>query len=198
VKSTPEDHTDYRGLIEAKKKVEEIVNYVNEGQRKYESQQRILAIQESIDGVFDLIQPTRVLLREGILSVQLTFNDKPLDHQVFLFNDLLLVAKKKAVTLISSRDFYLVSKLPLGTAVIAWSDGTPDAPGKKFVVEVSADDKDVLNGGRGMYFSTTEERQTRFWFDTVSKCIEDLQNQSRWRMSVMVMKEQQSPKKDSV
>lgn len=51
VRNTKVEHPDYPKLLEVKTKIEEIVNYVNEGQRVFESQQKILQIQNTVDGL---------------------------------------------------------------------------------------------------------------------------------------------------
>jgi len=186
-RNTPEDHSDYISIMDAKKKIEDIVNYINEGQRKYESQQRIVAIQNIIDGVNDLIAPTRVFLQEGILGVQLSLHDRPLDHQVFLFNDLLVIAKKKAMPLMYvTKEYYLVARLPLDTAALAWSEGSTDFSGKKFMLEVLSSDKETVGSGKGILFSAKDENQTRAWFERICKAIDDIRHQTDVRKSIMM------------
>lgn len=51
LKYTPEDHPDYNLLIDAKSKIEDVVLYINEGRRAFEEQQKIMEIQNKIDGL---------------------------------------------------------------------------------------------------------------------------------------------------
>ena len=50
IKDTPEDHPDYQTLQSAFSQIEEVVEYVNERKRLAENLQKILAIQELIEG----------------------------------------------------------------------------------------------------------------------------------------------------
>jgi len=84
-------------LNKFKKKIELIVVHINEGQRKFEGQQRILSIQNNIDPELELFAPARVLLREGTITIKTYDTERPSEHQIYLFNDLVLFAKKKVV-----------------------------------------------------------------------------------------------------
>jgi hypothetical protein len=51
LRHTPEDHPDYQSLLQAMDKIQEVVSNINEGQRTFEGLQRIIELQNTIDGV---------------------------------------------------------------------------------------------------------------------------------------------------
>jgi len=72
-------------------KIEEIVSYVNEGQRQAENQKRILDIQNNIEGAkLELVTATRRLIRGGNVT-----SEKGDPLHLILFNDLLLITRQK-------------------------------------------------------------------------------------------------------
>jgi hypothetical protein len=48
---TPEEHPDYKMLCEAEKKIESLVAYLNERKKVLESQQKIVELVNSVDGI---------------------------------------------------------------------------------------------------------------------------------------------------
>lgn len=50
-RNTPKEHADFTELIEVQKKFEGLVAHVNEAQRLFQAQNRILDVQNNIDGL---------------------------------------------------------------------------------------------------------------------------------------------------
>jgi len=48
---TPEDDPDYKSLVTAQQQIESVTSYINEGKRTAENQQKIVDIQNSVEGV---------------------------------------------------------------------------------------------------------------------------------------------------
>ncbi|KAL6055032.1 RhoGEF domain containing protein [Balamuthia mandrillaris] len=95
---TQETHKDYRNLKKAEEDMEKLVQYVNEGNREAENRQKILELQNSIDGgdTLGLVQPTRRYLMEELLDVCKNgkrSKSKDLQRRCVLFNDMLLLLK---------------------------------------------------------------------------------------------------------
>ncbi|KAL6074020.1 RhoGEF domain containing protein [Balamuthia mandrillaris] len=95
---TQETHKDYRNLKKAEEDMEKLVQYVNEGNREAENRQKILELQNSIDGgdTLGLVQPTRRYLMEESLDVCKNgkrSKSKDLQRRCVLFNDMLLLLK---------------------------------------------------------------------------------------------------------
>lgn len=96
-RSTPTTHPDFQPTLESLAKVKQLADKVNDYKREVENSTKVLTIQQSISGKLPvkLFAPHRRFVREGKLSL-LTGNDKKARARFcFLFNDLLLVAKKK-------------------------------------------------------------------------------------------------------
>jgi len=97
IKVTPEDHPDYKDLLHAQNQIEKVVSYINEGKRLTEVLQKVVSIQNNVDGI-DLITPTRRFIREGNISLRKRKGEwRAVERQLFLFNDMILLAKKKAI-----------------------------------------------------------------------------------------------------
>jgi len=94
IKYTSEDHPDYADLLKAREKIDEIVDYINEGKRSAEGMQKMLDIQNCIESCPPLVMPTRRFLREQ--TMELKKGGKPAEVILYLFNDLLVVAKGKS------------------------------------------------------------------------------------------------------
>jgi len=92
-RSPVDDPTTIDLLKETKQKVESVVEYINESKRLAENLQKILDIQKYFEGKVELVTATRRFIREGTIICK-EKNDLP-NLSVFLFNDLLVLAKPK-------------------------------------------------------------------------------------------------------
>ena len=70
---------------------------INEGTREFEKKQRLVEIQNAIDGSLsaDLVIQSRRLIREGAMKIVEAEGKEYKDGYVFLFNDLFLITKPK-------------------------------------------------------------------------------------------------------
>eukprot|EP01104_Vermistella_antarctica_P019541 TRINITY_DN76_c3_g1_i1.p1 TRINITY_DN76_c3_g1~~TRINITY_DN76_c3_g1_i1.p1 ORF type:complete len:420 (-),score=92.07 TRINITY_DN76_c3_g1_i1:222-1298(-) len=94
LKNTPNYHLDHGPLTVALRKIEQVVNYVNEKKREAEEQFRVVEIQKSIDGIDNLVSPTRRIMREGRMLASFG-SEREATYQLWLFNDLIAAAKPK-------------------------------------------------------------------------------------------------------
>ena len=93
---SPEGHLDHESITEAKVKIDEVVDVVNEGKRTAERQMKIIEIQNLMDGIsLDLITPSRRFVREGDTELRHKITGKGENRHLFLFNDLLVIARSK-------------------------------------------------------------------------------------------------------
>jgi hypothetical protein len=91
----------------------------------------VLDIQSKVDGVIDLLEPSRVLIKEGNLLFSPQPEKIPIEHRVFLFNgnilinmklnisDLILFAKRKdkiLLTVTFSKEYQLKGEVYLENA----------------------------------------------------------------------------------
>lgn len=65
MKKTPPNHPDYDKLNAALPKMETIAAFVNEAKREAENSRRLLEIQAAIQGMEDIVVPSRKLIKEG-------------------------------------------------------------------------------------------------------------------------------------
>eukprot|EP00007_Cunea_sp_BSH-02190019_P004479 CAMPEP_0174238998 /NCGR_PEP_ID=MMETSP0417-20130205/13156_1 /TAXON_ID=242541 /ORGANISM="Mayorella sp, Strain BSH-02190019" /LENGTH=564 /DNA_ID=CAMNT_0015317893 /DNA_START=138 /DNA_END=1829 /DNA_ORIENTATION=+ len=94
LKYTDESNPDYDTIQEAKQKIDEVVDYVNEGKRVAERQNRIVEIQNAMtDLTMELILPTRRFVRAGSTTLRHTITGKAQDRHLILFNDLILLTR---------------------------------------------------------------------------------------------------------
>lgn len=95
-KHTPPDHPEYRNHLMALEKVKAIAAHINSAKADAEALAKLMQVQYKITNCnFELVQPHRQIVREGILQVvstskRLLSSSKPKPRYVFLFNDLLL------------------------------------------------------------------------------------------------------------
>lgn len=127
---TPEEDSDYKSLVTAQQQIESVTSYINEGKRTAENQQKIVDIQNSVEGVGDLAGPSRKYVREGPLNqIQ---NHKPHARHLFLLTDLLILAKPK------KNDYELVVKCALDETRIIIVADTEEV---KHAFEINVGDK---------------------------------------------------------
>jgi len=127
LKHTPPDSQEFQSLTDASKKIEAVVEYINEGKRHAEQLQKIYEIQESIEGAdAELVEPTRRFMSEGNVLLHFSENDKKKaqDCHVFLFNDLAVFAKEKSKTIRKKVVYEFKGKIQLtaDTSVITCVD----------------------------------------------------------------------------
>ena len=87
---------DIQQVEKAIETMSEITKLVNEKKREAENRDRVIAIQNSLknaDGVV-LVASNRTYLKEGFANLSLNGND-PTNRYLFLFNDILVIAKAK-------------------------------------------------------------------------------------------------------
>jgi len=171
-------------FLKLNKKIELIVVHVNEGQRKYEEQQRILSIQSSIDMEIELLAPARVLLREGPITMKVTDTDRPTEHHIFLFNDLILFTKKNPLKMFSQKEFTFVGKIAMeSTRLVLWADDATQPTHKIF---------QLISGDKTYTIGFQAKAETESWFDSIKKAIKEFQ-QKKLQGSKM----KSSPARDS-
>ncbi|KAK5581055.1 hypothetical protein RB653_001083 [Dictyostelium firmibasis] len=109
IKTTPQDSKSYENLINAQSKIESIVFAVNEKKREFDSQMKMLDIQnriiESGDTTTKILSPSRKLIKEGSLQSwgstiptgtrDFIFKKKNKEGYYYLFNDLFIYAELK-------------------------------------------------------------------------------------------------------
>lgn len=88
VKHLPEDSQEMKEMQTALNIVSEVANHANENMRHEDYVQKMLEIQRSLIGQFEVIRPGRVFLKEGELMKLSRKEMQP--RYFFLFNDVLL------------------------------------------------------------------------------------------------------------
>jgi len=103
IKNTWEDHPDFRMLVVASKKIEEVAIHINEKKREAENLTKALDVMSSLEGegALDLALHTRRFVREGALVVAKIAKEGKVNKKdtaerfFFLFHDKLLCCKRK-------------------------------------------------------------------------------------------------------
>jgi hypothetical protein len=199
IKNTPEEHPDYRNLINAQKQIEDVVTYVNEGRRSAENQQKIVEIQDSFDVELQLVSPSRRLVREGKLSLFKNGHLQP--KQVYLFNDLLLIRRGRSkplqvpieeLNIINHADqgkpplllpLLLLLLLYVASVVLCLCrGGAVSGYGKVLTQTITTETlKNVFeltykgSGDKVALISFGSEEEKTLWFKEIKKMVEDVQ-----------------------
>lgn len=93
IKNTPPDQPGFENLTKAFDAVSAVAKHINEQLRRRENQDKIAEIQSRfVGGAPNLMSPSRVLIRQGMLIKQCRNKDVP--YEFFLFNDMLAYASK--------------------------------------------------------------------------------------------------------
>jgi len=94
VNHTRTDHPDYQNLKSALDKMQDVADYVNDKKRMAENLNGVLTIQSHLTGeIKSLAKPHRRYVRQGPLV--LIEGEKKYTRYLFLFNDILIVTRRK-------------------------------------------------------------------------------------------------------
>jgi hypothetical protein len=88
VKHTPDTHVDFKDLTESLEKVKRVADEIDLAVLGFKQREAMLRLQKKFD--IQIIEPGRVLIREGVLT-KLCRKDRQKRH-FFLFNDVLIYA----------------------------------------------------------------------------------------------------------
>lgn len=88
VKHTPDTHVDFKDLTESLDKVKRVADEIDLAVLGFKQREAMLRLQKKFD--IQIIEPGRVLIREGVLT-KLCRKDRQKRH-FFLFNDVLIYA----------------------------------------------------------------------------------------------------------
>eukprot|EP01103_Thecamoeba_quadrilineata_P008854 TRINITY_DN18573_c0_g1_i1.p1 TRINITY_DN18573_c0_g1~~TRINITY_DN18573_c0_g1_i1.p1 ORF type:complete len:549 (-),score=98.55 TRINITY_DN18573_c0_g1_i1:146-1792(-) len=106
IKATPPDHEDLINLKKAYESIESILGYVNENRRTQENFEYLKELSSQFSGLdMQLATPTRTFIEQN----QMNIFSKGQKHSrtIFIFNDLVLVAKKKKTSYLTEATFLL-------------------------------------------------------------------------------------------
>jgi len=98
LKKTDKDHPDYKNIENALNSIEDIAKYINEKKREAENIAKISEIQNKLYGkrAPALLSSPRWFITEMSCYLQKNIKDEPRTGYIFLFDDIILIAKKKA------------------------------------------------------------------------------------------------------
>ncbi|KAI9201937.1 uncharacterized protein BJ171DRAFT_601297 [Polychytrium aggregatum] len=92
LKNTDASHADHDNLVRALLEIETVVTIINEGTRQAEGINKMLDIQSRLTTKLNLVAPSRALIQSGSLTLLVDGARKK--RELFLFNDMLLMAKQ--------------------------------------------------------------------------------------------------------
>lgn len=114
LKLTEPHHPDYNNLEIAVQKVKAINDHVNLKKKEAENRALVYGVQERIHGFNNLVQPSRLFIREGDLQFSNYANPKKTKKRdtfhFFLFNDLLLKTKLNKKNFFDVKDSFELTK----------------------------------------------------------------------------------------
>eukprot|EP00794_Sanderia_malayensis_P017990 gene17990-19786_t len=162
-KTTPE-HPDYTKLRDACAEVSKVANHINECLRQHENFNRMLGIQKSFngDGAPKILAPGRKFLREGTLS-KVCERGGSKDRMFFLFNDMLIYAKKE-----SSGSYLCRGVFPLINCMVEQVMGGSRGPsegGSLFKITCK---------GKSLLLFSTSQHNARSWLRDIKDAISEL------------------------
>ena len=95
LKYTPETHHDHAKLVESLTKLKSVATDINESMKRQDGALKLLNLDRKFDGSLSFIHPGRRLLHQGKLAK--ISRKAHIMYEFFLFNDLLIYAKKSKV-----------------------------------------------------------------------------------------------------
>ncbi|EGC28970.1 hypothetical protein DICPUDRAFT_159515 [Dictyostelium purpureum] len=174
IRFTPDDHPDRAPLEEVDKKISDIVQSINEAKRTLEIFQKIVELQNSIDGLedTDLMEKGRTFLMEGIVSSVKELNSEDsLSRTIYLFNNLILICSSGTNVLSStinqfkSKKLKLKAKIPINFARLMFVSDTDSV---KYALEIINTKE---NSNYILCFNNDQDRTK--WFKQIKSLIQE-------------------------
>ncbi|KAL8581959.1 hypothetical protein ACOMHN_027941 [Nucella lapillus] len=148
------DCPDYKDTITALSIVSEVADHANESMRHGDNVQKLLEIQRSLIGQFEVIQPGRVLIRKGELMKMSRKEMQP--RMFFLFSDVLLYTTPTAT------GYRLNNILPL--------QGMKVLPPK---LEEFSNEFNIITTQRSFTVATSTSEEREAWLRALWNAIEE-------------------------
>ncbi|KAM9989947.1 hypothetical protein ACTFIY_005993 [Dictyostelium cf. discoideum] len=174
IKFTPNDHPDKPALEEVDKKISDIVQSINEAKRTLELFQKIVDLQNSIDGLEDtnLMEQGRTLLMEGTVSAVKELNSEDsLSRTLFLFNNLILICSfgtnvlSTAINQFKTKKLKLKAKIPISDSRLIFVSDTDSVKYALEIVNIKEDSNYIL------CFNNDQDRSK--WFKQIKALIQE-------------------------
>ncbi|KAK5582398.1 hypothetical protein RB653_003981 [Dictyostelium firmibasis] len=174
IKFTPDDHPDKPALEEVDKKISDIVQSINEAKRTLELFQKIVDLQNSIDGLEDtnLMEQGRTLLMEGTVSAVKELNSEDsLSRTLFLFNNLILICSfgtnvlSTAINQFKTKKLKLKAKIPISDSRLIFVSDTDSVKYALEIVNIKEDSNYIL------CFNNDQDRNK--WFKQIKALIQE-------------------------
>ncbi|KAJ3223727.1 hypothetical protein HK099_000747 [Clydaea vesicula] len=127
IKNTDPSHVDSENLTKALGKIELVVTYVNENGKLMDNVNKMLELQARFLQKINIVDSTRLLLKNGSLDIVTASGEKK-KREVYLFNDMLLVAKSHG-----DDKLKLVTTVPFDMILI---NSFADNPEKENMIEI--------------------------------------------------------------
>ncbi|KAJ3216189.1 Myosin 10A, isoform D [Dinochytrium kinnereticum] len=128
IKNTEACHSDYPDLVKALLKIETVVTIVNEGARQAEGIHKMLELQNRFTQKVNIVAPSRTMKKNGTL--ELIANGERKKRELFLFNDMLLVAKSQSS---DGEKLKVVAMVPFDMILV---NSPPDEAGNENLIEI--------------------------------------------------------------
>ncbi|RKO83834.1 hypothetical protein BDK51DRAFT_33288, partial [Blyttiomyces helicus] len=122
---------DFENLLKAQLKIEIVVAFVNERAREAESVHRMLDLQGRFTSKLNILTPSRLLIKAAPMDL-LSANGDRKRREIFMFNDMLLVAKGQGGGG-EGEKLKVVSMVPFDMILI---NSPSDDPGKENLIEI--------------------------------------------------------------
>mmetsp|Transcript_17657 Transcript_17657/g.24535 ORF Transcript_17657/g.24535 Transcript_17657/m.24535 type:complete len:473 (+) Transcript_17657:1-1419(+) len=166
---TPLEHVDYSTILSAYHGVDSIYERVKQHKATNENNEEVLRIQQTIKGCPELATPTRKFIKGGLMMIHIPTSKKKFYEKlfVFLFNDLLLLARPLPTINTDKNEFLFLESVHLET--IASVD---DIAANRSLFEISfiqKKEKFLMNA------STVNEKNE--WMQTIQQTLKKLASQ---------------------
>ena len=160
-KNTSKEHHDYNAIEQALELVIEVAGEINSSIKHNEKTQQIIAVQKQFSGNIEFVEPGRVFVKDGQMSVMTGKGMK--SFHIFLFDDLLVLAKKPNMF----SGYNIIDQIflsPLSCEVIDHTD-------KSF--ELEAESSNIV-------FTVDSVKSKEEWVAVLEKCLEVLSMPKRF------------------
>jgi len=154
-KHTEADHPDHEDIHKTSQMVQDVVRDMNNIIKQAENTDKIIKIQTAFNNSFILLEPGRLLVKEGTATL---LGTKKKTVSLFLFNDILLLANKKSG---STPSYVLEERISLPNCVV------PESNAEGMSLDITAP-----NNRWTLIFKNVNERNV--WNSEVNKQIKGL------------------------
>jgi len=165
IKNTEEGHESLPDLTKAVDAIAKVAKHINEEVNKHKNREKILEIETMFQGKVDLVAPTRVFIRHGVLVKKCRASNRV--YEFFLFNNLVVYASNSGFGKLK-----LHRKIEINNSFFI--QDLPDKPAKSAKEEPESNRFQIVSASKSFVVMAKDAAEKKSWFDDFGAQVDKL------------------------